>query len=328
MPFVQGSAVEKARLGSLERRVENISDLIQAEYPDVPLNIVATFDKHVLAFNDEGRLRKIGYEIGEDNVLVIKSDRQSREIPVISDAEVPAHVARELRSITRKMMEGKKVSRTQVREVSAMLDPDEDYWMSDVLSKMEESMGDSEWFRMYDANMEGIRTSLYGRVREIEGKAPRVYYSKISSDRLSEFDEEIRESMSLLHSLYQEFCERCIGFSFDEKQEFLNELGLNEPGLNRVIRAGYELLGLQTYFTAGPKEAKAWTFPKGIFAPQAAAIIHTDFERGFIRAEVISYDDYIKYNGEQGAKEAGKMRLEGKTYIVQDGDVVHFRFNV
>lgn len=222
MPFVQGSAVEKARLGSLERRVENISDLIQAEYPDVPLNIVATFDKHVLAFNDEGRLRKIGYEIGEDNVLVIKSDRQSREIPVISDAEVPAHVARELRSITRKMMEGKKVSRTQVREVSAMLDPDEDYWMSDVLSKMEESMGDSEWFRMYDANMEGIRTSLYGRVREIEGKAPRVYYSKISSDRLSEFDEEIRESMSLLHSLYQEFCERCIGFSFDEKQEFLS----------------------------------------------------------------------------------------------------------
>jgi len=116
--------------------------------------------------------------------------------------------------------------------------------------------------------------------------------------------------------------------SDDEKNEFLQDLGLKEPGLNRVIRAGYELLNLQTYFTAGVKEIHAWTFSKGIFAPQAAGIIHSDFEKGFIRAEVISYDDYIKYNGEQGAREAGKLRLEGKNYVMQDGDIVHFRFNV
>ncbi len=114
----------------------------------------------------------------------------------------------------------------------------------------------------------------------------------------------------------------------DEKAEFLADLGMEEPGLDRVIHAGYQLLGLHTYLTAGPKEVRAWTVPVGATAPQAAGKIHTDFEKGFIRAEVIAYDDYIQYKGEQGAKDAGKWRLEGKDYIVKDGDVVHFRFNV
>jgi len=114
----------------------------------------------------------------------------------------------------------------------------------------------------------------------------------------------------------------------EEKNDFLADLGTEEPGLNRVIRAGYKLLGLQTYFTAGVKEVRAWTFPTDATAPQAAAVIHTDFEKGFIRAEITAYDDFIEYNGEQGAKEAGRWRLEGKDYIVQDGDVIHFRFNV
>ncbi len=114
----------------------------------------------------------------------------------------------------------------------------------------------------------------------------------------------------------------------DEKQEFLTDLGLEEPGLNRVVRAGYALLGLETYFTAGEKEVRAWTIPEGATAPQAAGVIHTDFERGFIRAEVVAYDDFVSCGGEQGAKEAGKLRVEGKEYIVKDGDVVHFRFNV
>ncbi len=114
----------------------------------------------------------------------------------------------------------------------------------------------------------------------------------------------------------------------DEKQEFLADLGLEEPGLNRVVRAGYDLLGLETYFTAGEKEVRAWTIPRAATAPQAAGVIHTDFERGFIRAEVVAYDDFVSCNGEQGAKEAGKLRVEGKDYIVKDGDVVHFRFNV
>lgn len=113
-----------------------------------------------------------------------------------------------------------------------------------------------------------------------------------------------------------------------DKQEFLSEMGLKEPGLNRVIRQGHELLNLQTYFTAGVQEVRAWTIPVGATAPQAAGKIHTDFEKGFIRAEIISYDDFIQYRGEQGAKDAGKWRLEGKDYIVQDGDVIHFRFNV
>ncbi len=113
-----------------------------------------------------------------------------------------------------------------------------------------------------------------------------------------------------------------------DKQEFLADLGLDEPGLNRVVRAGYRLLGLETYFTAGPKEVRAWTIPCEATAPQAAGVIHTDFERGFIRAEVIGYDDYVACKGEQGAKEAGKMRSEGKEYVVRDGDVILFRFNV
>ena len=113
-----------------------------------------------------------------------------------------------------------------------------------------------------------------------------------------------------------------------ERKEYLEELGFDEPGLNRVIRAGYKLLGLQTYFTAGEKEVRAWTVHIGATAPQAAGVIHTDFERGFIRAETVSYDDFVACNGEHGAREAGKLRSEGKDYVVHDGDVMHFRFNV
>jgi len=116
--------------------------------------------------------------------------------------------------------------------------------------------------------------------------------------------------------------------ALEDKREFLTDLGLEEAGLDRVVRAGYRLLGLQTYFTAGIKEVRAWTIPMGASAPQAAGVIHGDFEKGFIRAEVIAYEDFIACRGEQGAKEAGKWRLEGKDYIVQDGDVIHFRFNV
>ncbi|HET9042743.1 MAG TPA: redox-regulated ATPase YchF, partial [Burkholderiales bacterium] len=116
--------------------------------------------------------------------------------------------------------------------------------------------------------------------------------------------------------------------SDEDKKIFLADMGMEEPGLNRVIRAGYKLLGLQTYFTAGPKEVRAWTVQVGATAPQAAGVIHTDFERGFIRAEVIPFDDYIANKGEVGAKEVGKMRVEGKEYVVHDGDVMHFRFNV
>ena len=137
-------------------------------------------------------------------------------------------------------------------------------------------------------------------------------------------DEESSSVVAICNKLEAEIAE----LDEEEKAEFLRDLGMEKPGLDRVIRAGYELLGLQTYFTAGPKEARAWTVKKGVTAPAAAGVIHTDFEKGFIRAEVVSYDDYITGNGEAGAKEAGTWRLEGKDYVVQDGDVVHFRFNV
>ena len=114
----------------------------------------------------------------------------------------------------------------------------------------------------------------------------------------------------------------------DEKQIFLADMGMTEPGLDRLIHATYDLLGLQTFFTTGKDEVRAWTIRKGATAPQAAGAIHTDFEKGFIRAEVIAFDDYVRLNGEAAAKEAGKMRLEGKEYVVKDGDVMHFRFNV
>jgi len=136
--------------------------------------------------------------------------------------------------------------------------------------------------------------------------------------------EEGAEVVAICNKLESEIAE----LDDEEKQEFLQDLGMEEPGLDRVIRAGYELLGLQTYFTAGVKEVRAWTVLIGATAPKAAAVIHTDFEKGFIRAEVIAYNDFIEFKGEQGAKDAGKWRLEGKEYIVKDGDVVHFRFNV
>jgi GTP-binding protein YchF len=137
-------------------------------------------------------------------------------------------------------------------------------------------------------------------------------------------DEEGAEVVPVCAAIEEELIE----LDADEAKEFLDELGLDEPGLNRVIRAGYKLLGLHTYFTAGVKEVRAWTVAIGATAPQAAGVIHTDFEKGFIRAETIAYQDFVDCNGEQCAKEAGKLRVEGKDYVVQDGDVMHFRFNV
>ncbi len=163
---------------------------------------------------------------------------------------------------------------------------------------------------------------------------PTMYVANVADDGFTDnpYLDLVRERaagegavvVAICASIEAEIAELCE----EEKGEFMADLGLEEPGLDRVIRAGYELLGLQTYFTAGEKEVRAWTVKIGATAPQGAGVIHTDFERGFIRAEVIGYDDYIANNGESGAKEAGKWRLEGKDYIVQDGDVIHFRFNV
>ena len=163
---------------------------------------------------------------------------------------------------------------------------------------------------------------------------PTLYIANVAEDGFENnpYLEQVRELAQQENAEIVAVCAateaELVSLDAEERQEFLNEMGLTEPGLNRVIHAGYHLLGLQTYFTAGVKEVRAWTVQIGATAPKAAAVIHTDFEKGFIRAEVIAYDDFVANNGEQGAKEAGKWRLEGKDYIVQNGDVMHFRFNV
>jgi ribosome-binding ATPase YchF (GTP1/OBG family) len=149
-----------------------------------------------------------------------------------------------------------------------------------------------------------------------------------TGNALSEKVREMAEAQGAGHVVISARIEEEISqLDAEEAQMFLSEMGLEEAGLDRLIRAGYELLGLQTYFTVGPKEARAWTIRKGTLAPQAAGVIHGDFEKGFIRAETIAYDDYVAGKGEAGAREAGKLRVEGKTYEVKDGDVLHFLFN-
>ena len=163
---------------------------------------------------------------------------------------------------------------------------------------------------------------------------PTMYIANVAEDGFENnpFLDEVKQIAAAENAQLVAVCASIeadlVEMSDEEKKDFLDDMGLDEPGLNRVIRCGYSLLNLQTYFTAGVKEARAWTVRVGATAPQAAAVIQTDFEKGFIRAEVIAYDDFIGNKGEAGAKEAGKWRLEGKDYIVQDGDVVHFRFNV
>lgn len=163
---------------------------------------------------------------------------------------------------------------------------------------------------------------------------PTMYIANVDEDGFedNEYLDKLREIAATENAIVVPVCNKLEAeiaeLDADEAAEFLADLGMEEPGLNRVIRAGYELLKLQTYFTAGVQEVRAWTVPIGATAPQGAGVIHTDFEKGFIRAEVVAYDDFVANNGEQGAKDAGRWRLEGKDYVMQDGDVVHFRFNV
>ncbi|HHB94952.1 MAG TPA: redox-regulated ATPase YchF, partial [Campylobacterales bacterium] len=162
-----------------------------------------------------------------------------------------------------------------------------------------------------------------------------MYGANVDEDGLSEDNEFVQQLNAYAKERNSEVIKLCakveeemVDFDEDEKMEMLEDLGVTQSGLDQIIHKGFDKLGLQSYFTAGVKEVRAWTIHKGTTAPKAAAVIHNDFEKGFIRAEVISYEDFIKYGGEQGAKEAGKNRLEGKEYIVQDGDIMHFRFNV
>lgn len=182
------------------------------------------------------------------------------------------------------------------------------------------ALSDDELKLLRQLSLLTLKPTLYVANVDEDGFEDNPYLDKVREVAA----EESAEVVVICNKLESEIAE----LDDEDKLEFLADLGMEEPGLNRVIRAGYKLLGLHTYFTAGPKEVRAWTIPLQATAPQAAGKIHTDFEKGFIRAEIVGYDDYIAGNGEAGAKESGKWRLEGKDYIVKDGDVIHFRFNV
>ena len=203
--------------------------------------------------------------------------------------------------------------------------------MLDVFNKIEPFLADGKPARM--ANLDEDEKKIIRSYGLITLK-PTMYIANVSEDGFDNnpYLDQVREFAAKDDALVVALCNQIESeiaqLDDDEKQEYLESMGMTEAGLDRVIRAGYELLNMQTYFTAGVKEVRAWTVKVGATAPEAAGVIHTDFERGFIRAEVIAFDDFIEYNGEKGAAAAGKSRLEGKTYIVQDGDVMHFRFNV
>lgn len=228
----------------------------------------------------------------------------------------------DLESVERQLYKAERNAKTNEKEALAL---------RDVLKKVRDQLAEGLPVRAMS-----LQDSERKRLREfhlLTGK-PVMYIANVDEDGLenSPHVDAVREYAIREGSEVVVICaalEADIAQLDDEdKAEFLEANGLDEPGLNRVIRCGYKLLDLQTFFTAGPKEVRAWTTRIGSTAPKAAAEIHTDFERGFIRAEVISYDDYVAGNGEQGAKEAGRLRLEGKEYVVQEGDVMHFRFNV
>jgi GTP-binding protein YchF len=203
--------------------------------------------------------------------------------------------------------------------------------MKALLEKIQPHLNEAKPLRSFDLNKDEI--SLLKEINLLTLK-PTMYIANVSDDGFENNPhlDTVRKIAAEEKSVVVPICNKLEADIAEldgaDKVEFLAEMGMDEPGLNRVIRAGYQLLGLQTYFTAGVKEVRAWTIPVGATAPQAAGVIHTDFEKGFIRAETIAYEDFIQYKGEQGAKNAGKCRKEGKDYVVQDGDVMHFLFNV
>ena len=200
-----------------------------------------------------------------------------------------------------------------------------------VLEKIKPHLDEGELLRSVELDKDEIKLISYMNFLTLK---PTMYIANVNDDGFENnpYLDKVREIAlaegAVVVAVCAEIESEIAELDEEEKAEFMADLGLEEPGLNRVIRSGYELLTLNTYFTAGVQEVRAWTYREGSTAPQTAGVIHTDFEKGFIRAEIISYDHFVEFKGEQGAKDAGKWRLEGKDYIVKDGDVIHFRFNV
>ncbi|OOZ38626.1 redox-regulated ATPase YchF [Solemya pervernicosa gill symbiont] len=260
----------------------------------------------VRCFEDENVVHVAGKVHPLDDVEVINTELMLADMDTVDKG---------IQRVSRIAKGGDKTAKAQMplfEEVRAALDE----------GKMVRAMGlnEDQLELLYELHLLTIKPTMY-----IANVAEDGFENNPHLDAVKELAAaEGAEVVAVCASIESEIVE----LDAEDAEAFLDELGLDEPGLNRVIRAGYELLGLQTYFTAGVQEVRAWTVKIGATAPQAAGVIHTDFEKGFIRAEVTSYDDFVACNGEQGAKEAGKLRLEGKEYIVKDGDVMHFRFNV
>ena len=255
----------------------------------------------------------------DDNVVHVEG-----KINPISDIEVinTELALADLDTVDKALLRVAKAAKGQDKEAMAI---------KDVLEKIQPHLNEAKPLRAMPLSSEELKTI---RSLNLLTLKPTMYIANVDETGFENnpYLDQVNTVAAAENAVVVPICNKLESeiaeLGDDEKLDFLQEMGMEEPGLNRVIRAGYSLLGLQTYFTAGVKEVRAWTIPVGATAPQAAGKIHTDFEKGFIRAEVIAYEDFVAGNGEQGAKDAGKWRLEGKEYIVRDGDVVHFRFNV
>lgn len=215
MTYIQGSAIEKARSGSIENKLNTIQDFLGEKYN--ALRIVATFDDHVLAFNEDGKFRDISFSINEDGSMEVTGDKASRAVSVIKDEDI--HVSKELKSIVKLMNEDNDV-RTRVRELMPFINDTDMIWLSDVMKGIEESVKPNTWSKMYEANIERVKTKLYGRIREIENGIPKVRYSRLPEERISEFKSEVKDSMSILCDRYKIIIEGCKGLEFCDN-EFL-----------------------------------------------------------------------------------------------------------
>ena len=255
----------------------------------------------------------------DDNVIHV-----SGKVAPLADIEtINTELAlADMDTVEKALLRAQKAAKGQDKEAAAVVK---------VLEKLQPALNDGKPARSVDLDEDELKRLRSYNLLTLK---PTMYIANVAEDGfdnnplLKAVEELAASENSQVVPICAKIESEIAELDDEEKAEFLGEMGMEEPGLNRVIRAGYRLLGLQTYFTAGKQEVRAWTIPIGATAPKAAGVIHTDFEKGFIRAEVTAYDDFIAYNGETGAKDAGKWRLEGKEYVVQDGDVVHFRFNV
>ena len=255
----------------------------------------------------------------DDNVIHV----DGRVSPIDDIETINTELAlADLEAVTRAILNVGKKAKGGDKDAKAILD---------IFNRIEPLLADGKPARV--ANLDDDEKKLIRSYGLITLK-PVMYIANVAEDGfennpyLDQVKDFAEKDNAIVVALCNQIESEIAQLDDEEKLEFLESMGMEEPGLNRVIRAGYDLLKMQTYFTAGVKEVRAWTVKVGATAPEAAGVIHTDFERGFIRAEVIAFDDFIQYQGEKGAAAAGKSRLEGKTYIVQDGDVMHFRFNV